>query len=582
MKKKFLLALLLSSTCLLGACAPNNPEDPNENPPINVPTEEYSFSLTVVGNGNAFAYIDGKSVTSENIKEVAKIGDTITLIATPHSGSEVQDIKLNGTILPLSGAHYAFVLQEGNNDIVVTFEEVETVAKDFSFEILNDTDVKITGYSSSSSTIPNPLTIPDEVIIQDKNYKVTTLGNSFLSGQNVISVVIGKNVNTIESEAFNNTGTLTSIEVNAENTTFTSFEGVLYSKQNVLLKVPTAYSSSKVNVKEGTVEIGAHAFERANRIVEVSLPDTVTKIGDYAFSYTSALSLINFPNSLKEIGEYAFRYNNGIVDLVLPSSLETLGNASFYSSDIHSVKFNSPIKEIPTYSFYFCRNLKSVTFFEGLENIGSEAFISTPITSLTFPSTLKTIGKSAFELCAGLEEIKFNEGLETIDDVAFTRANNITSINLPSTIKNIGINPFSGLVKLGNGTNNFTIDPKNEYFEIVDDVLYSKADHRLISYPYGKQNTSFVVPDGTTELSADSFCYVSNLVEVTLPASITSIKEAFRSMYSEIEDENKPQLKVNYLGTMEEFSKISLQNWHEGTTIEGSVIHCSDGDLESI
>ena len=35
MKKKFLLALLLSSTCLLGACAPNNPEDPNENPPIN-------------------------------------------------------------------------------------------------------------------------------------------------------------------------------------------------------------------------------------------------------------------------------------------------------------------------------------------------------------------------------------------------------------------------------------------------------------------------------------------------------------------------------------------------------------------
>ena len=181
------------------------------------------------------------------------------------------------------------------------------------------------------------------------------------------------------------------------------------------------------------------------------------------------------------------------------------------------------------------------------------------------------------------KDLTLESSLEEIGNVAFGRANNIEAIHLPSTLKTIGINPFMGIVRIGNGTNNFTISENNPNFEIVDEVLFSKGENReLITYPYGKQGTTYVIPDGTTRLAEDSFVYILNLTDITIPVSVTDIHDAFRDMYSEIEND-KPSLTVRYLGTKEQFGNINLNGnfgeWHQNTTIANNVVICSDGEL---
>ena len=586
MKKKLLLTLLFSSAFLLSSCGGTN-DNPNPGPggddPIVTPEEKFTFSLTVGEGGNAHAYFSGKELTNDNYKDLVKVDDSVVLVVTPNVGYTLDKVTVNDEILPLAGQNFNFTIKEGKNDVKVSFTQSSANLGDFRYEIIAPGEAMITSYTPTSATIPNPLVIPDVIEENNETYKVTTLGTGFLSNQNVYSVSLGKNITTLEENAFDKANSLANIYVDEENAVFTSEDGILYSKNNILVKAPTSYSKNIVNIKDGTTEIANNAFESCTRVNKVVLPNSLVKIGDYAFSYTHNVSIDSFPESLKEIGAYAFRFNNGIKDVVLGDNLETLGYAAFYSSDITSVTFNDKIKEIPTYCFYFCKNLTVVNFKEGLEVIGPEAFISTPVKTLNFPTTLKKIDRSAFELCAGITTVNFNEGLEEIGNVAFGRANNIEAIHLPSTLKTIGINPFMGIVRIGNGTNNFTISENNPNFEIVDEVLFSKGENReLITYPYGKQGTTYVIPDGTTRLAEDSFVYILNLTDVTIPVSVTDIHDAFRDMYSEIEND-KPSLTVRYLGTKEQFRNINLNGnfgeWHQNTTIANNVVICSDGEL---
>ena len=582
MKKRFLLIALLSSTFILSSCS--NPVDPN--PPIDDPNgnqTELSFEIKIVGEGSVKAYLNGVEITPENFSENVETGDVITLVIQPSSGYILSNVLLNDTVLARNGSTYTFTVQEGKNVLTVNFTEVTTNETDFSYEILNDNEVAITGFKNSLSTMPNPVIIPDEATINGKTYKVTTLNSSVFSNQDIVGLKIGKNVTTIDSQAFNGMRSLQEFIVDDENLSFKSLDGILYDyDETSLVKMPIAYKDKSVNVQEGTTDILDYAFNDCLNTTNVTLPEGLISIGDYAFTDARNLSTINFPSTLESIGDYAFRNIHAIKNVVLDESLTNLGVGAFYQSSIESVTFPSSLKEIPLYSFYFCRNLKTVSFKEGLKSIGEQAFISTSITSLDLPNSLKTISQSAFELCSSLERVEFNEGLETIESFAFSRANNINSISLPSTLKNIGYNPFSGITRLGY-TDNFKVASNNPYFEIIDNVLFSKGENKkLLSYPFGKEETEYHVPSGTTYLDVDSFAYQNNLLTIYLPTSIQDINSAFRVMYSELSD--KPSLTVHYEGTIEEFKKIDLHgelgNWHEETEITNNEIICSDGTLK--
>ena len=82
----------------------------------------------------------------------------------------------------------------------------------------------------------------------------------------------------------------------------------------------------------------------------------------------------------------------------------------------------------------------------------------------------------------GRGEYRIPDGIETLDSHAFY-GSNFTSIYIPASVKTLGQNPFAGCNTSADthaSLRAVELSPDNDTLEIRDEILFSKADHRLI------------------------------------------------------------------------------------------------------
>ncbi len=164
----------------------------------------------------------------------------------------------------------------------------------------------------------------------------------------------------------------------------------------------------------------------------------------------------------------------------------------------------------------------SVIIPEGVVRIGESAFSNGKFSSVTLPSTLQTIDDYAFFSCTNLTRVTLPEGVTTIGSKAFAWCEVLLSVNLPDSILTIGDNPFSACYKLAG----VTMSPEHPTLAIIDQVLYSKADKRLVWYPRSKLGDPFVIPTGIRIIGADAFCASYDLRQVVIPDTVTTIGDS--------------------------------------------------------
>ncbi len=149
---------------------------------------------------------------------------------------------------------------------------------------------------------------------------------------------------------------------------------------------------------------------------------------------------------------------------------------------------------------------------------------------LTVPSyldgkTVTRIGNSAFYWCKSLTDIDIPDSINSIGDSAFGACENLKQISIPDSVISIGNNPFSGCDNL----KTFFVSQEHMYLAIIDGVLFSKPDKRLVSYPSSKIDKKYAIPQGIARIGNAAF-YRSNLTQISIPDSVTIIdKEAFAS-----------------------------------------------------
>ena len=150
---------------------------------------------------------------------------------------------------------------------------------------------------------------------------------------------------------------------------------------------------------------------------------------------------------------------------------------------------------------------------------------------LTIPSELNglkvtTIGENAFNYCKSLVSVSIPEGVVSVEDAAFFQCSNIKTVTIPSSLSHMGNNPFH----FDDEIEQINISPNHSYLELVDGVLFSKPDKRLIYAPH--RIHAYTIPQGTEIIGAHAFinCYWLN--PVTIPDSVTEIGEgAFANCY---------------------------------------------------
>ena len=396
---------------------------------------------------------------------------------------------------------------------------------DFTWRIVNSTEVAITGYTGSSAY----MRIPEMI----NGMMVTTIGQGAFENNSIIKVVVmPDSITTIGSGAFQYCSNLMYTNIPVNWTTVTKWEyttGYIWRGCTKLLNI---------TIPEGLVTVPAYAFWWCANIETVSFPSTLESIGYQAFSGNSNLTHVSFQDGLKVIGERAFEGCTKLQNVEFPNSLTTIGTFAFQGcKSFTHIRLPDSVTNIGRNAFAYCENLESCnippnwttvgqvpgTIYygriwegtkiqkmvvpEGITKLPDYAFANCHnITAIDLPSTLQVIGGSAFYDCTGLNNIDIPDSVHTINGFAFDSCTGLTSIKLPTNLTAVPTRAFINCSNL-------------MYVEFPAGIT------TIGTYAFEGCTSlySFEWPDTVTTLRGGMFQNCSNLSKITLPDSLTAI-----------------------------------------------------------
>lgn len=283
------------------------------------------------------------------------------------------------------------------------------------------------------------------------------------------------------------------------------------------------------------VSIGADAFSECKSLMTIKIPKSVTNITEGSLTCPKLNMII-----VEEGNEYFASTEDGILIDVTTQKLIQYPSGKIDAEGKPMTEYTIP-EEIITISrsaFKDAKNLQTITFNEKLQTISAYAFSGcTGISEIFLPETIKTIDEYAFYGCSklttihlGFMESKIVSTLTptqaptpaTTSDPSATAAAEVTAAptatpeviyTLKSSLETLGNNVFEGCTSLA------SIKIPNTCKSIGEKAFY------------GCKALSDIVIDGNgvaeLKLGKEAFamCTNANLVEITLPSSVTTISE---------------------------------------------------------
>ncbi len=209
---------------------------------------------------------------------------------------------------------------------------------------------------------------------------LTSIGTEAFSSTMIKSISIPSTCTDINKNAFTRCSKLQEINVDEENSKYSSEDGILYDKnKETLYLYPAAKTGSSYTTPDGLKTIGAYAFEENQRLRDVTINDGVETIERSAFKGAGVETVI-MPDSVTSIGELAFYNSKSLSEITLSKNLKEIPDYIFYNcSSLSEVEIPASVKKIGTNILSGCESLEKVTIKSPeLTSISSSAFSGTP------------------------------------------------------------------------------------------------------------------------------------------------------------------------------------------------------------
>lgn len=303
-----------------------------------------------------------------------------------------------------------------------------------------------------------------------------------------------------------------------------------------------SFTLTKVNGKD---VYAVSAGSRIDLVSEVTVPATyrglpVAFVSGNAFANKTSLKVINLPETIEQISlispfagcsslEAINVYDvDGVADPVFTSVdgvlLQNLASGKTKLTLVPMAKsgtFQTPkgVTELPEAAFAGSKLSKVIVSAE-VTNIGREAFRdATNLTSVVFEvaadgsSVPLTIGTRAFLNCTKLAKITLPARLTDIKLQRYTLDE--------TTVKETqSENAFEGCTAL----QSIAVASNNQTYKSINNVLFSKDGRTLLLAPASLSGT-FVVPNGTRNISAGAFIGCDYITELVIPNTVVLIGE---------------------------------------------------------
>ena len=409
--------------------------------------------------------------------------------------------------------------------------------------VIGEGVTSIGDYAFYGCTNLSSVSIADSVTEIGRESSFTGYGHGcvFYNCTSLTQITIPKNVRFIAPSSFAKCPGLMSIDVAYGNTSFSSEDGILYSRYKTELRCYPGGKGGAFTVPSSVTAITPYAFAYNEKLLSVTIPASVAEIEEYAFAYCYGLESVIFEGSAPTFGSYVF---NGVTaEATCPASdttwtLAVMKNCgSSLTWNVGSGACGTGVQWELIYSGVntdltvsgsgamadytsgtqpwaaYITNITSFTVEDGVTSVG--AYIlekATALRRVTLADSVTSIGNSAFDHCTALWNVSLGNGIRTIGESAFYNTA-ITSMDFPDSLQSVDRYAF--------------------YYCTSLKTLTFGSGMQSIGYTAFASCTALQTVDlgsSLTTLEQSAFNGCSNLTKIVIPATVTTVGTyAFRN-----------------------------------------------------
>ena len=288
--------------------------------------------------------------------------------------------------------------------------------------------------------------------------------------------------------------------------------------ENITLYAKWINTSSPAENFEYSIENNAITIDKyIGTNSDVAIPNyiqdlPVTKLGIDAFRYTPVVNLY-IPENVEFIPAETFFDSQCLTHIIVDN------NNPFLKS-VDGVLYNKNVTKILLYPRK--KSGTSFSILDGVIEIGRFTFYKSNLLQVILHDTLTIIGDGSFSNCKELICVDGGENVISIGWLAFSYCESIKEIYIGPNVSEIDSVTFPECFSLVD----FHVNQKNSYYADIDGVLFTADKTKLISYPAGRLDSSYSIPNTVITICFNAFRKCNSLEDVILPGSLKKITEA--------------------------------------------------------